>query len=98
MLGLPWHKDVKLEINYETGRFRVEGSDLPSSRDTSEFITIQNIGVKKFRSMLRKRSNNDSFEVYRVRQINNFIGKSDTNYSNKDEEVGILTKKFQNVF
>lgn len=70
ILGMPWHKANKPIINYETRQVKVENEILPTfDTDSHEKLTICNISVKKFRSMLRKEKNNT--QVFMVHNITN---------------------------
>lgn len=106
LLGMPWHIDMKPVVNYETRKVSVAGQLLPVRcvPDDSE-IRVTNIGVKKFRSLLRRRSR-QSYQVFRVSpaQVNQLTGLSKSMEKrvllNHDDELQAkeLLKKYDEVF
>lgn len=55
LLGMPWHVHCKPTIDYETGELKSGNVILPTHKDSNRTIKVQNMGVKKFRSLLRKK-------------------------------------------
>lgn len=101
LLGMSWHVECCPVIDYTTGKLRTQNVFLPSSRDTGRAVTVQNIGVKKFRSIIRKNlKKNGGIEVYQLRCINNLTSK-DTEFSrgnDEDPEIMQLKDEFKEVF
>lgn len=58
MLGMLLHVECQPTINYEKGKFRVEGTALPSSRDSGQAVCVHNLCVEKFRYLLSKKKKN----------------------------------------
>lgn len=100
LLGMPWHNDVCPRMNYETGELNVKTSALPLHKDSSRAITVSNMGIKKFRSLLRKKKHNsEDFMVFQVRSINQFTMNTDVGKKgSKDPEIVALEKEFSTVF
>lgn len=100
MLGMLWHVDNKPRIEYETGGLWIGEFEFPSTKEWSKFITVWNLAVKKFRSLLRKRKNYlDDFLVYQIKWINNFIAHCEKNrFDKKDAELGSLKNGFRTLF
>lgn len=100
LLGMPWNVQCKPKIDYVTGSLRVDGADLPTTRDRGASVKIHNLGVKKFRSLLRKKKKtSDDFVVFRVQSINNVIASCDTSGCDpKDDELNKLKEGFRSVF
>lgn len=71
MLGMPRNVKHRPTVNYETGEVRVRENVMPNSHHSDRAIRFHNLGVKKFRSLLRKKKKNSKgFCVYQVRIIN----------------------------
>lgn len=67
------------------------------TQNKADLIKVQDLGVKKFRSFLRKNGNSDDFEVYKVQQINNILG-AQLKDGSKDPEMDQLLNAFLSVF
>lgn len=100
MLGMPWHVKCKPAVNYDTGKPKAGNITLPSSRDSNKCINVQNLGVMKFRSFLRKKkNNNENFVVYQVRYVNNTMVESKSTVEDpEDEKLLELKREWQTVF
>lgn len=100
MLGVPWLIERKTMVKYNTDALKARNISLPSSRDSTKFIKVQNLGVKKFRSFLsKKKENNENFVVYQMRHIKNtaMANKFIREGPNEDELLE-LREEFQSVF
>lgn len=98
LLGMPWHQDTCPKMDYETGELKIGNSVLPLHRDPSRDVTISNLGVKKFRSLLRKKKNKtNEIMIFQVRLVNH-ISKIDSAKMDKDEEITALEREFSKVF
>eukprot|EP00171_Calliarthron_tuberculosum_P005965 IDg5965t1 len=78
-LGMPWHVAMQPIVNYNTRRVSVAGESLPVRCVPDNCaIRVTNLAVKKFRSMLRRRSK-ESYQVYRMSpvHVNQLISASD---------------------
>lgn len=65
---MPWHEEYRPKINYETKDVEINGKKLRREKNGYDNeIQIGNIGVRKFRSLLRKNKNN--LEVYMEQNI-----------------------------
>lgn len=87
LLGMPWHTDVKPEIDYERREISVGTYKLPVPRRSWNTPEISNLGVKKFRSLLRKHGHKEDFEVYQLVSINNSDFKTSKNGKHIPEDV-----------
>lgn len=55
ILGMPWHQQHNPAINYEQRTVRVAENSLPVQANSQRRVKVEPIGVKKFRSLLKKR-------------------------------------------
>lgn len=55
LLGMSWQEKVNPTTNYTTKTVTVGDAILPSFHDSKKKIRVTNLGVKRFRSMLRKK-------------------------------------------
>lgn len=84
LLVMPWHVSCSPKVKYNSGTLKTGGVPLPSSRYATRTIPVQNIGVKKFRSLLRKKKRHSpDFVVYQLRSLNNFSMKTKDNVLNE---------------
>lgn len=100
LLGMPWHIHCGPMIDYERKTVKVGYITLPTIAERNPSITVNNIGVKKFRSLLRKKHRNSSdFMVFQARNVNN-IALAPVTPSNDpvDEELTRLREEFSTVF
>lgn len=99
LLGMPWHKENNPNINYSTKEVLVDGIQLPRDPTEEEArVEVTNIGVKKFRSILRKKKSNA--EVFIVQNINT---ESHNNRSKESQETACpkhsrILQKFHKIF
>lgn len=98
LLGMPWHEQNNPNINYQIKEVNVNGNNLPKvQKQHTEKIEISNIGVKKFRSLLRKkRQNVEIFMVQSVSHPNN-NGKG-TKEQGRNARMKKLIEKYHSVF
>lgn len=62
---MPWHADAHPTVDYKGRSVRVDGQDLPVEMlDSFRTSTVSALGVKKFRSLLRKKKNRKEFMVF----------------------------------
>lgn len=94
LLGMPWHVDCNPTIEYEVPTVAIADHCLPMQSDDSCSPVITNMGVKKFRSMLRKKGNRDDFHVFAVVENPNKATKGrDTAKGN--EKLAVLLQRYQ---
>ena len=80
LLGMPWHTDVQPRIDYGIPEVEVADTFLPLERNQCFRVSISNIGVKKFRSLLRKKGHQEDFEVFGlIEDDSNRLWKRGTN-------------------
>ena len=91
LLGMSWHVDCKPRIKYEVPQVAVADQCLPMKKDEQCTPTITNMGVKKFRSILRKKGNREDFQVYAL--VANAEKPAKQNY-----QLDRLLKRFEGVF
>lgn len=70
ILGTPWHMDNNVITNYQDMSAKVNGRSLPIPKKANCGPKLTNIGVKKFRWLIRKNSHKTDFVVYRLTQVN----------------------------
>lgn len=108
ILGIPWHESQKPKIDYEPQEVRVDGKLLPvHNHGRSPEIIVSNLGVKKFRKLLRKRKKDGKVEIYQalmneenchsqvtvVQNIEKIIENSA-----KEERMEHIIRKYESVF
>lgn len=102
MLGMPWHVENDLKINYRTGKLSANGVALPTSAEPNRCISEQNLGVKKFRSLLRKKASSsrcDDIMIFQLRTIDpDSMKKTPIKQGKQDEELATLEAEFSMVF
>lgn len=100
MLETLWHIECKSTIEYSTGELKVGNINLPSSRDSTKFIKMQNLGVKEFGSLQpKKKTKHENLVVYQERAVNNTAMDNKFIKENlNDEELLELKKEFQSIF
>ena len=72
---MPWHVHCNLKIDYTSREVLVADEILPLDSVVQKSVSISNIGVKKFMSLLRKKVHQKDFEVYQL------VPKNSTRYS-----------------
>ena len=75
LLGMPWHVHCNPKVDYTSREVVVADEILPLDSAVQKSVSISNIGVKKFRSLLRKKGHQKDFEVYQL------VPKDSTRYS-----------------
>lgn len=100
MLGMPWHVENNPRVDYDSGKIWVGNTELPSAREFAHVIQVQNIGVKKFRSLLKKKwKSHDALALYQIHQINNFTTACEKKTKSiRDPELEELVTAFKDVF
>lgn len=100
LLGMPWHVECTPTVDYRTRTLKAGNTVLPSSLDSVGTVKVNNIGVKKFRSLLKKKNKNcQDFAVFQLRNGIVDRGKTKGNGSkNDDEDLRKLKEEFQSVF
>lgn len=75
LLGMPWHVVNNPKTDYLNRIVKVDDDVLPlvpkEKRKTSN-VQLVNIGVKKFRNLLKRKCARNDFEVFQVVQPNTF--------------------------
>lgn len=99
LLGMPWHVETNPGVSYDPKQLHVGGSVLPLAQDTRGPVKIQNIGVKKFRSLLRKKKASSDFAVFQLRHINNITTTNrEQEVDETDADLENLKREFATVF
>lgn len=100
LLRLLWHVECQSTIDYNTEELRAGNIILPSSRHSGKKDRVHNIGVKKFRSLLRKkRKNTDDFSAFQLKLIKYISSAIESmNSKSDDENITALMTKFSLVF
>lgn len=97
LLGMPWHKEVRPEVDYKKQTVTIDEEVLtavPANRDSP--VTITNLKVKKFRSMLRKKGQRDDFVVYQLIEKGKLTSGRKQIKGNKN--LNDLLSRFDDVF
>lgn len=72
LLGMQWHIHCSPIVDYEQRTVKVGRITLPTIAERNPSIKVNNIGVKKFRSLLGKKHRSSSdFMMFQVRSLNN---------------------------
>lgn len=76
LLGMPWHKEMRPVVDYAIPSVVVDGEPLPQASrkgSVAENVQVTNLGVKKFRSLLRKKREKKDFSVFQLVQANHLL-------------------------
>ena len=98
LLGMPWHVAHNPDINYKNRTVHIGNQLLPVESNPPEIepeIRVMNLGVKKFRKMLKGTKNDNDFQVFQVFQKSDIKGMKG---SQKSKQVGNLIEKYREVF
>ena len=100
LLGMPWHVASNPLIDYERRIVRVDDDELPFDPFVKEHgprVRVSNLGVKKFRKMLRK-GKPEGFQVFQVvvREVPDDLRK--VKKGKQDSKVDELLMKYECVF
>lgn len=107
LLGMPWHTETNPQTDYDSQSVQVGDVVLPRKSIVDPNLTITNIGVKKFRSLLRmKQKKSDDFWVYQLSIAPKHTSNhSSCNYNgdpgkdnDDDPEIKSLKEEFSAVF
>ena len=105
LLGMPWHVANNPQIDYKKRIVKVNGDEILIDCEESggcglvseEKVTVTNLGVKKFRQMLRKKSP-DKFQVFQLvaRRVPSEL--DNVKKGKQDSRMDALLKKYECVF
>lgn len=102
LLGMPWHKAENPDVDYANENITVRGIRLPHHKDTSnDKIRVYKIGVKKFRSLLRKYGQNSQFSVFTLGKSHAKLSNVRANAFNKQhhsQQLADLLEQYNDVF
>lgn len=101
ILGMPWHEATNPSVDYVAKTVTIEGKALPSSLDAVSKVTIGNIGVKKFRSLLRnKKKHSETFVVLQVNtsSVAHLQKAKSKGHRTADTEIKALLEEFHDLF
>ena len=97
LLGMPWYATVNPAIDYEERTVTVHGKQLHFIVEPESNVEISSIGVKKFRSLLRKKSHHPELQFFGLVSCNNTTAtkpKKRNNYFC----LSSLLEKYESVF
>lgn len=107
LLGMPWHVSAQPTIDYKARCVKVNGMYLPlEEMENDDKIRVTNISVKKFRSLLQKRSKR-SYQVFGVQsRLTNGVTQHESSDSDimlmpnplSDTRLQTFLKKYMHVF
>ena len=88
LLGMPWHVATKPNVDYDPPAVSVDGTCLPLEHGSSglQSIKVSNIGVKKFRALIRKKGNRKDFQVIQLVESPRLGGTNNGKLVHKDHE------------
>ena len=95
LLGMPWHVAHNPSINYEQRIVKVGPGVIPAFQKNDEKIPVTNLGVKKFRRMLKK--NTKKVELYQVK-IREFKHSKGEKFAEKNAKLERLYAELESVF
>lgn len=104
LLGMPWHIDCKTKIKYTEGTVIVNGKSLPIIGSSSQVVKITSLGVKKFRSLLRKKGKmSEDFQDFQVNQVfpssGEFVATNNIQLNSiSDPDLSTLVSEYRGVF
>ena len=92
---MPWHVSHNPSINYEQRILKVGPDVIPAFQKDDEKIQVTNLGVKKFRRMLK--NNMKKFELYQVniREVKHSKGEK---LAENNAKLEPLLAEFESVF
>jgi len=104
LLGMPWHVAHNPKIDYSRRIVKVGADILPleTTLDLKEDkVQVMNLGVKKFRRMLKTKSSREDFKMFQLVQVNAMKGKpvksKEELLSSKNAELRRLLCKYEMV-
>lgn len=98
MLGMPWHVERKPKIEYSPRKITVDNIELPLQDASGEgVVSISNLGVKKFRSLWRKKPN-QSYAVFTLKNVMARQQLHQPNLSSTYPRLEWLLTKYNQVF
>ena len=102
LLGMPWHVRHNPDIDYEARSIPVNLDPLPVANEDKNEPRICNIGVKKFRSLLRKKGQREDFQVFHLVEANHAFASSPnregTTRFQREDDLDKLWSKYSSVF
>lgn len=99
LLGMPWHFEVKPKTDYNTKIVLVDGRELPSRVSSKAHVVVTNLGVKKFRSLLkRKKKVTPDFAVFQVSNVTICTADAPVLVDPEDAEIKAIQEEFHSVF
>lgn len=101
ILGTPWHVDNNVITDYGNQVLTVNGRFIPVPKSINNKVKISNIGIKNFRSFIRKHAHKRDFEVFYIREISNIHAattKQEANLpSDMQKKKNELLRKYSSV-
>ena len=88
---MPWHAAHNPSINYEQWIVKVGPDVVPAFQKNDEKIQVTNLGVKKFRRMLKKNMKKVELYQVKIREVKNFKGEK---FAKKNAELERLLAEF----
>lgn len=69
---MPWHTSYENSIDFENHRLHVNVKLLPTPSDDRERVTISNISINSFHSMLKRNGRKKSLAVFQLMNVTAF--------------------------
>lgn len=76
LLGMPWHKDKTPSVDYAMPSVAVGGDFVPLQHFSAEerkTIRVTNLGVKRFRRLVKKKNKRNDFAVFQLLDTEQFL-------------------------
>ena len=99
---MPWHVANNPNIDYEKRIVKVGPEEIHSAEESSQGCPkIMNMGVKKFRNLVKRKGNQPEFQVFQLVQSNN-LKTENSDFKKKllesDNQLKKLLNEYQEVF
>lgn len=102
ILGTPWHNDNNVVTNYEKQSITVNRRSIPVPKSLNSRPRVSSIGIKKFKSLIRKNAHKTDFQIFQIAQVNNSeIGrtsKAESLPAEIEKQKRDLAEKYAAVF
>lgn len=97
LLGMPWHKSEGPTVDYRESKVEATGCSLPIATAMRDGISISNLGINKFRKMIKERGKSETLQAFAIIETSNAQTNESQEEDNDSQLLGLLDK-YKGIF